>query len=88
MNNQDRGDTDEKQRRHKAFINSKYAEYRLVYFWSLDFCLGSPDSKGREDGLSAIGTAADLKRSPHQLLLLMSLLQLFTVNYFLQSNNI
>jgi len=57
-----------------------------VYFWSLEFGLGSLDSKGREDGLSAIGTAAYLMMSSHQLFLLMSLLQLFTVNYVLQSN--
>jgi len=62
----------------------KVHEYRLVVFWSL--VLGSPDSGGREDGLSAIGAAADLMTSPHQLFLLLSLLQLFTENYILQSN--
>jgi len=56
--------------------------------WTWEFGLGSPDSKGREDGLSAIGKAANLITSPHQLFLLMSLLQLFIVNNFLQSNKI
>jgi len=44
----------------------------------------TPKDGRTEDGLSAMGTAADLVTFPHQLVLLMSLLQLFTVKYFLQ----
>jgi len=57
----------------------KVHEYRLVFFWSLDLGVWSWESKlrrtgEREDGLSAIGTAADLMTSPHQLFLLLGFL--------------
>jgi len=67
-----------------AFLNSKYTSTDLCSFgvWTWESGLGSPDSGGledwrtgeREDGLSAIGTAADLMTSSHQLFLLLGLL--------------
>jgi len=74
----------------RLFINTKYTDYRhnkkttknlepCVYFWSLVFGslvseIQTPKDGRNEDGLSAIGTAADLMMSPHQLFLFLSLI--------------
>jgi len=61
---------------------SQFKVHRVQTCVLLESGIGSPDSKGREDSLSAIGTAADLMTLPHQLFLLMSLLLIIHCKLF------